>query len=114
MKEQDIHETLRWFDAYELPQRLEEWRQARGRLLDQAGDSDIDAGLKEDIWEAIDDAESLSLQLHALSELIDLEIAPLQKLVDNYYKDHPDEEDWEGLEDPDEEDWDEDDDDDIG
>jgi hypothetical protein len=113
MNEQDIHETLRWFDAYELPQRLEKWRQTRSRLLDKAGESEIDAKLKDDIWEAIDDAESLSLQLYALSELIDLEIKPLQKFVDEYYRDHPDEDDWGDIEDLDEDDWDSDE-DDIG
>lgn len=91
MNEQDIHETLRWFEPYELPQRLEEWRQARSQLLDKVDDSEPDAKFVEDIWEAVDEAESLSLQLYALSQLIDLEIEPLQKFIDEYYENHPEE-----------------------
>lgn len=82
MDEDSLRETLQWFNPDELSERLNRWQKRREELLDRIEFDEVDAELRQEINEAIEAAEVLSMELDALAQLIDLEIDELQKAVD--------------------------------
>jgi len=90
--EESLRYDLRYFDAYQLQNQLDEWRKKREDLIEEL--EDLDELDMETYWRMVDEiyeVETLSLHLDMLSRLLDLEVAPIRKRLDKFAEEHDDE-----------------------